>query len=329
MTSAEMSAKRRKLLSRLAVIVAIVLTAGFGWDTFINNREVSTDNAYVGADSAEVTPLVSGPVASVNVEETEVVKAGDILLTLDKTDAGLQLRMAEAQLEQARRVVQQARNQSEALRAALSTAETDLARTTELARKGNASQQALQHDQDAVNAARAQLAANQSIAGDGEVDAQPSVMLAQAAVDKARLDLDRTVIRAPIDGVIAKRNVQVGQHVSTDTLVMAVVPIQAAYVDANFKESQLRRVKVGQEVELTSDLYGSGVVFHGKVIGLGGGTGSAFALIPAQNATGNWIKIVQRLPVRISLDPAELAEHPLRVGLSMYATVDLRSTSTP
>jgi len=325
MTSAELSAKRRSLLTRLAVIVALVLGTGYAWHYFIGSREIETDNAYVGADSAEIMALVSGSVASVNVEETQIVKAGDVLLTIDKADAELKLRMAQAELEQARRTVQQARGMTSALQSAVETAKSDLARTTELARRGNSPQQTLQHDADRVRAAEAELLVNKTIAGEGEIDDQPGVQLQQVAVDTAKLDLERTIIRSPIDGVVAKRNVQVGQYITPNMAVMAVVPVHAAYVDANFKESQLARVKVGQEVELTSDLYGSSVVYHGRVTGLGGGTGSAFALIPAQNATGNWIKIVQRLPVRISLDPKELEANPLRVGLSMNAVVDITS----
>lgn len=321
MTSAEMSAKRRQMFIRLAMVVGVLFVAVFIWDRVFNAGHVSTDNAYVGADSAEIMPLVSGHVASVAVDETDIVKAGDVLLTLDKADAELKLRLAQAALEQARRAVLQARSVGDALRAALSSAKADLARTTELARRGNAPQQDLQHNIDAVSAAEAQLAANQRVAGEGEVDEQPSVQQAQVQMEQAQLELARTTITAPIDGVIAKRNVQLGQYITPGAAVMAVVPVQSAYVDANFKESQLRDVRVGQRAELTSDMYGSKVVFHGRVTGLGGGTGSAFALIPAQNATGNWIKIVQRLPVRIALDPQELAQHPLRVGLSMEAVV--------
>ncbi len=325
MTSAEMSAKRRSLLTHLAFVVAVLLSAGFVWHYFVGSRQVETDNAYVGADSAEIMALVSGSVASVNVEETQIVKAGDVLLTIDKADAELKLRMAQAELEQARRTVQQARGMTSALQSALETAKSDLARTTELARRGNSPQQTLQHDADRVRAAEAELLVNQTIAGEGEIDDQPVVQLQQVAVDTATLDLERTTIRSPIDGVVAKRNVQVGQYITPNMAVMAVVPVHAAYVDANFKESQLARVKVGQAVELTSDLYGSSVVYHGRVAGIGGGTGSAFALIPAQNATGNWIKIVQRLPVRITLNPQELEANPLRVGLSMNAVVDITS----
>lgn len=163
---------------------------------------------------------------------------------------------------------------------------------------------------------------NQALIGDGRIDTNPDVLAARAAVAQARLDLERMTIRAPIDGVVARRQVQIGQRVQAGAMLMAIVPVQSAYVDANFKEVELTDVKPGQSVTLTSDLYGEDVEFHGRVVGFSGGTGAAFALVPAQNATGNWIKVVQRLPVRIALDPRELAQRPLRVGLSMTATVN-------
>ena len=172
-------------------------------------------------------------------------------------------------------------------------------------------------------AARETWAANQALIQGSSADTNPDVAAAKAALDQAQLDLERTVIRAPIDGVVTNRQVQVGQRVAAGSPVMTVVPLGSVYVDANFKEGQLKRVRPGQPAELVSDLYGSGVKFHGRVVGFAGGTGSAFALIPAQNATGNWIKVVQRLPVRIALDPKELSAHPLRVGLSMDAKVDV------
>ncbi len=179
----------------------------------------------------------------------------------------------------------------------------------------------------ASEAARAAAAgarrANQVLFEDATVDTNPEVVAAQTKLDQAKVDLERAVIRAPVDGIVDQRRVAVGQRIQAGTPIMAVVPLQEMYVDANFKEVQLSRVKPGQPVHLTSDLYGSDVVYHGRVAGFAGGTGSAFAAIPAQNATGNWIKVVQRLPVRIRLDPKELNEHPLRVGLSMHATIDL------
>ncbi len=173
-------------------------------------------------------------------------------------------------------------------------------------------------------AARQALAAQDEMIKGVSVDTHPETVASRAALNKARLDLSRTVIRAPIDGIVDQRKAQVGQSVQPGQSLMTVAPIAQAYVDANFKEGQLGEVHVGQSVELTSDLYGGKLVFHGKVAGMGGGTGAAFAVIPAQNATGNWIKVVQRVPVRITLDPREMAAHPLRVGLSMTATIDTR-----
>ncbi|WP_201702580.1 HlyD family secretion protein [Paraburkholderia kirstenboschensis] len=174
------------------------------------------------------------------------------------------------------------------------------------------------------DAAVGSLEANKVLIADTTVDTNPEVLLARAKRDQARVDLERTVLRAPVDGVVASRQVQVGQRVQCGTTLMKVVPIESVYVDANYKETQLGKVRIGQPVELKSDLYGSKVVYHGKVVGFSGGSGSAFAMIPAQNATGNWIKVVQRLPVRVRIDPAELRAHPLGINLSMEATVDTR-----
>ncbi len=174
----------------------------------------------------------------------------------------------------------------------------------------------------ARGSAAGQSSANAALVGGTAPAENPDVLAAKARLERAKLDLARTVIRAPVDGIITQRTVQVGQRVAPGAVLMTVVPLAEAHVDANFKESQLRRVAPGQSVELTSDLYGSGVVYHGRVVGFSGSTGSAQALIPAQNATGNWIKVVQRLPVRIKLDPKDLKAHPLRVGLSMTAAID-------
>ena len=332
-------ATRKKMLLRLAGAVATVFVVLVLWQFFIGSRRVVTDNAYVGADVADITPLVPGNVIKVSAIETAPVKAGDVLVELDPRDYQIKVQIAQANLDQARRKIDQARSTSDSLRAMVDarkanyeTARADLARTTQLHARGNASAQQLQHDQDvassaqaALLAAEAELVGNQAVAGEGPVDDQPSVKLAAASLAQAQLDLTRTKLTAPIDGIIAKRNVQVGGYVQPGAALMAVVPVDALYVDANFKESQLSKVQIGQEAELVSDLYGKHAVFHGRVVGLGGGTGSAFALIPAQNATANWIKVVQRLPIRISLDPAELKEHPLRVGLSLEATVDISS----
>jgi membrane fusion protein (multidrug efflux system) len=358
-------ANRRRLF---IILGAVVVVAGVLWLLdwlLVGAHHASTDDAYVNADVADVTPLVSGPVISAPVTNTRQVKRGDVLVVIDPADFKLELAADQAALGQAVRKVQGYFATNEAqnamttakgadvahARAMIASAEADLAKArTDLQRR-----QALVHDgavsgdeltiaenrvretEAAVSGAQAALAEAQAdrlnavgqakaanvLVADADVNSNPEVAAAQAKVDQAKLDLERTVIRAPIDGVIAKYNVEIGQRVAAGAELMTVVPIQSVYVDANFKEDQLRRMRIGQPVTLTSDLYGGGVKFHGKVVGLAGGTGSAFAVIPAQNATGNWIKIVQRLPVRIALDPAELKDHPLRVGLSMNVDVDL------
>ena len=354
--------RRKKVLLGLT---AALLLAGGGWYIFHDTGRVSTDNAYVGADSAQVTPLIAAAVVEVPVANTQLVHKGDLLLRLDDSDFRLALEKAEAAYLKARRQYQQssatsgslaaqvgarqadigqAKAQLVAAQSAVEKARADLDRREHLAGDGFVSreelttyrnafvsaqsnlreaQAAIVQAQSNRGAAQQNFAANQALIADTSIDTSPDVAAAKAALDQARLDLSRTVIRAPIDGVVTNRQVQVGQRIAAGTSVMTIVPLGTVYVDANFKEGQLTRVQPGQTAELVSDLYGSKTVFHGKVIGFAGGTGSAFALIPAQNATGNWIKVVQRLPVRIALEPRELASHPLRVGLSMEATVDV------
>ena len=354
--------RRKKVLLGLT---AGILLAGGGWYMFHDTGEVSTDNAYVGADSAQVTPLVAAAVVQVPVVNTQYVHKGDVLLRLDDSDARLAVEKAEAAYLKARRQfvqssatsgslaaqvgardadIGQARAQLVAAQSAVAKAKADLDRREHLAGDGfvskeeltsyrNAyvtaeatlreSQAAITQAQASRGAAQQSYAANQALIAGTSIDTSPDVAAAKAALDQAKLDLERTVIRAPIGGVVTNRQVQVGQRVAAGNPVMTIVPVGAVYVDANFKEGQLERVRPGQPVELKSDLYGSNVVYHGRVTGFAGGTGAAFALIPAQNATGNWIKVVQRLPVRVVLDPRELASHPLRVGLSMEATIDV------
>ena len=368
--NAEADAARKKKRKRAFVIFALLVAklglAWFGWSWLHNSGRIETDNAYVGADTASITPLVTGSVAQVLVSDAQEVRAGQPLVILDQTDARLALAEAEAAYDQARRRVvgyqatsrqltaqiamrsaegQRASAEIASASAAAERARLDYARRSELAETGAVSGEEVSSTRAAYDQARASVAAarasqsqataaaaaatgqrdaNQAmIAGTG-VDANPEVVAARARLERARLDLARTVIRAPVAGIVARRQVQVGQRVQPGSALMSVVPVQEAYVDANFKEGELTEVRVGQAVELHADLYGEEVVFHGRVAGLAGGTGSAFALIPAQNATGNWIKVVQRVPVRIRLDPAELRAHPLRVGLSMTAIIDTR-----
>lgn len=357
--------KRKGLFVALAASVAVLGAGYYAYDALVVSQHVETDNAYVGANVAQVTPLVGGPVLEVLVDDTQPVKRGDILVRLDDTDARLALARAEADYaltvrrvrglvatdsglgaQIAARVADQASAEAQlaAARGDLDKARIDLDRREALAASGSVSGDELTVARNAhhtalarlkaAEAARAQALANRSAAvgsrdankaliDNSSIDANPEVLAAQAVRDQARVDLDRMVLRAPIDGVVSRRQVQVGQRVQPGQALMIVVPIQGAYVDANFKEVQLAKVRPGQRVTLTSDLYGSKVEYRGQVVGFSGGTGAAFAVVPAQNATGNWIKVVQRLPVRIKLDPKQLGEHPLRVGLSMTADIDI------
>jgi membrane fusion protein (multidrug efflux system) len=357
--------RRRKLLGGIAGVVLVAGIAYGGWYVLVGSHHVSTDNAYVGADTAQVTPMVSGQVAQVLVSDAQAVKQGDLLVRIDDRDARITLADAEAALAKAKRqfgqtsatgnslnaqiaakdqAIASAQAQFLSAQAAFEKASVDLDRRKKLAPSGavsadeltsavnsyaaakgslDAARAAVQQAIAARGSAKGDFAANQALIQGTTVSTNPDVQAAQAKVDQAQLDLSRTVIRAPVDGVVTGRAVQVGQRLAPGVAIMKIVPVQQLYVDANFKEGQLAHVKPGQKVTVTSDLYGSGVVYHGTVVGFSGGTGSAFALIPAQNATGNWIKIVQRLPVRIALDPRELSTHPLRVGLSMDADIDI------
>jgi membrane fusion protein (multidrug efflux system) len=328
---------RKRLLIGLALGVAKIGLAYGAYYAFNASHYVSTDNAYVGAAVAQINSQVSGPIARVAVDDTKPVHKGDVLVEIDASDARLALARAEADYQRTLQRVSQYYAQRGAAAATVAARESDAIRTAEdlerrqhLAESGAISREQLSNARAASEAAAANLAAaRESLQAQAElvrgvgVANHPETLAAAAAVEKARLDLARTVIRAPIDGIVGQRKAQVGQSVQPGQTLMSVTPVAEAYVDANFKEGQLTHVRVGQPVELTSDLYGSDVVFHGHVAGMGGGTGSAFAAIPAQNATGNWIKVVQRVPVRIALDPKELTAHPLRVGLSMTATIDL------
>jgi membrane fusion protein, multidrug efflux system len=363
-SQSDRAALRRRIFMGIGAVLLLAALIYGGWKLFGPQRE-STNNAYVGADVAQVTPLVNGPVREVRVSDTQQVQAGQVLVLLDDADARQALAQAEADLINARNKygessatggalaahvgereadIGKARAEVTAAQADLRKAATDLERRRGLTGSGAVSGQELTDASRAYAAAQANVAAaraglNQSMAARRSAQAElvanqaklggptaadnPEVAAAQAKMEQAKLALARTQIRAPIAGVVTRRQVQVGQQVAAGTPIMIIVPVDKMYVDANFKEGQLRKVRIGQPVRLTSDLYGGDVVYHGRVIGIGGGTGSAFALIPAQNATGNWIKVVQRLPVRIALDPRELKDHPLRVGLSMEAEVDL------
>src|SRR5215468_3371111 len=331
------SRRWRWLGALLAVLMTVGAVYGAYWAQVVRYHQ-STDDAYVNGNVVQITPQISGTVVGVGADDTQFVKAGQPLVQLDPADARVALDQAEAQLARTVRDVRNLYATSSQLAAAvqmrqteLTAAQSDLARRQRLGATGAVSGEELQHSSDAVKtsqaeliAAEQQLAANRARVDGTTLKDHPQVRDAAAAVRNAYLTLERTELDAPVAGFVARRNVQLGQRVSPGAPLMAVVPLDQVWVDANFKEPQLAHMRVGQPVTLTADLYGGHIVYHGKVAGFGAGTGAAFSLLPAQNATGNWIKIVQRVPVRIALDQKELAEHPLRVGLSMEATVDVR-----
>jgi membrane fusion protein (multidrug efflux system) len=358
---------RGRLFAGLGVAVAFFAICWFAWWFLVGQFHVTTDNAYVDADVADITPLVSGPVTQVLAVDTQAVKAGQPLVIIDPTDFQIALAQARAQLGQAERKVRgyfanegaltgqvaarqadidKADAQIASAQSDLDRAQTELTRRQRLASSGAVSGDELTQAENAfmtakaalesARAAKVQAIANRTAAvgskdvntaliTGGDVRANPEVQAAAANVRAAELNLARTVLSAPVDGVVAKKDVAVGQRVQVGQALMTVVPVSKVYVDANFKEEQLRHVRIGQPVTLTADLYGDHVKFHGSVVGVAGGTGAAFALIPTQNATGNWIKVVQRLPVRIALEADELRQHPLRIGLSMKADVYVKS----
>lgn len=359
--------RRNKRLLALGGVVVVVAAATTAYWTLYASHFVSTDNAYAAVEVAQVTPAIAGTIAEVKVKDTQAVKQGDVLVTIDPTDAQLALAQAEAELGRAIRRVRayvandnglaaqvnariaeekRAEAQLSAAQADFERAQIDLKRRQALLASGSVSGDELTRAQNAHLAAQAQLAsakaaivqasanrvaaqgareANAALIDQAGEDSNPEIVLARAKRDQAKVDLERTVIRAPLDGVVAKRQVQIGQRVSAGAPLLSLVPVQDMYVNANFKEGQLQKVRPGQTATVTADLYGSSVTYHGVVEGLAGGSGSAFAAIPAQNATGNWIKVVQRLPLRIRLDAKELEAHPLKVGLSMTVKIDTRS----
>ncbi|WP_308218840.1 HlyD family secretion protein [Vibrio salinus] len=358
---------RKKGFIILALVIVLLAVGYSAYWYFYASRYVSTDNAYTATEVAEITPAVGGIISSVKVIDTQYVKKGDILVTIDDTDAQLALDQAKANYAMAKRHVQsyeandegfdalvkarfedetRAKEQLKSAQANFRRAQIDYKRRQDLVESGSVSGEELTNAKAAFIQAKAQLnaakaAVNQSVANrlstignkkanaalikNSTVETNPQVLLAKARYEQAKVNLQRTVIRAPVSGIVAKRQVQVGRRVQIGAPLMTIVPLGNMHVDANFKEGELTDVKVGQPVEITSDLYGSDVVYHGVVSGLAGGTGSAFSVIPAQNATGNWIKVVQRLPVRISIDKKQLMKHPLQVGLSMDVTIDTQT----
>ena len=336
------SGRRTQLLIRLAALLLLASLAYTAWWALVARYHEHTDNAYVSGNLVQITPQTSGTVLAIQADDTDYVTAGQPLVLLDPADARVALEQAEADLAQQVRLARNlfascaaAAAQLAVRQAELTRAEADLARRQQAA-GGAVAQEELAHAQSAVLTARAaQASAKEQLSAseaqtEGTTPAEhPAVQRAAAKVREAHLAMTRAMLPAPVSGYVAKRSVQVGQRIQPGAPLMAIVPLTGLWVEANFKESQLARMRIGQPVTLRADVYGSQVEYHGKVLGLGAGTGGVFSLLPAQNATGNWIKVVQRVPVRVSLDAAELAAHPLRVGLSMLAEVDLHDQSGP
>ena len=333
--------RRRSWLIIAGVAVVIIAIVTFLWWWLYASNYQSTDDAYVAGDLVGVMSQVSGTVVAIGADETDRVQAGQELVKLDATDERLALNAAEQQLARTVRQVRTVfanRAQGTAVvgqrRADLDRALADFDRRKNLAASGAVSAEELGHARDAVNeardaltAAQKTLAASAALVGRTSVANNPDVQAAATSVENAWLNLQRTSVRSPVSGYVARRAVQLGERIAPGTPLLAVVPLERMRIEANFKEVQLKHMRIGQPVKVVSDMYGGKVEFHGKVAGLGLGTGAAFALLPAQNATGNWIKVVQRVPVRIALDAQELTKNPLRIGLSTVATVDVRDDS--
>ena len=330
-----MNGKRRGLVAGVLTAFLIVGIAYGTWWHFIGRFSESTEDAYVVGNIVQVTPQVPGVVVAIAADDTEFVKAGQPLIELDKAESRLALDGAEAQLARAVREVRNLMASTAGLEATVTQRRTELAKTKQdLARRegaasGAVSAEEIQHARDALagsqaalDAAEQALTSHRTLIDRTTVESHPSVLAAAARVRDVYLALARTTLPAPVSGYVAKRNVQVGQRVAPGAALMTVVPLEQAWVDANFKERQLTALRIGQPAKVTADIYGNEVEYHGRVAGFSAGTGGAFALLPPQNASGNWIKIVQRVPVRIALDPAELAAHPLQLGLSMQVEVD-------
>ena len=335
--------RRRLALIALTAVFILAGGAAAGWWWLDGRWHTSTDDAYVQGNLVQLTPQIAGVVIRINADDTALVREGDPVVVLDAADTQTALDEAKAGLAQAVRRVRQLYANTDALRASVELrraewrrAREDLQRRTGLPDARALADEDLKHAQAQVETAVAalkvaeqQLAASEATVSRTTVATHPDVKQAAAKLRESYLAAQRASVLAPVTGYVAKRSVQLGQQVAPGAPLLAIVPLIDVWVDANFKESQLRDVRIGQPVTLSADLYGGATLYHGSVIGLAPGTGSAFALLPPQNATGNWIKIVQRLPVRIRLDPQELAAHPLRVGLSMSVSIDTHDRSGP
>ena len=340
-TSSNNKSQQRKKGLSIFILLLLLIAIGSAayWFFFIKGFE-ETEDAYVSGNQVMVSAQVAGNISKINVDNMDPVQAGDVLLELDDTNAKLSFEQAKSNLANAVRQVSQLNYTVKQLKSAvraneitLAQAQGNLNRRVQLVKDGAIDKESFQHAKEAVELAKAnlttsqnQLEANQALLLDGPLSEQPQIQSAVSNLKQAWLNLERTKIRSPIKGYVARRNAQVGQAVSVGGALMAVVTTDQMWLDANFKETQLTHMRIGQPVEIHFDLYGKDKTFNGKVVGIEMGTGSAFSLLPTQNATGNWIKVVQRVPVRIQLDPQQLAENPLRIGLS--ATVKVNVTDS-
>jgi len=338
--ASEQKTKRKKAFGIFffILIITTALTALY-WFFFLKDYQ-STEDAYVNGNQIVISSQVAGNVRQINVENMDFVHAGDVLLELDDTDYQLSFNQAQNTLASAVRqisqlgyTVKQLEATVQANQTALTKAQGDLARREQLGKSGAIDKESLQHAREAVmtaeanlNAVKNQLAANKSLLMNVPLKEQPEIQKAISAVKQAWLNLQRTKITSPVDGYVARRSTQVGQKVAVGSALMAIISNEQMWVDANFKETQLKDMRIGQPVKLSFDLYGHDVKFDGKIEGIEMGTGSAFSVLPAQNATGNWIKVVQRVPVRISLDPQQITRYPLRIGLSTLVEVNIADT---
>ncbi|WP_116186226.1 multidrug efflux MFS transporter periplasmic adaptor subunit EmrA [Pectobacterium aquaticum] len=332
--------QRKRVLSLLTFIFVVLGCAWLVYWFLVLRHHQSTDDAYVAGNQIQIMAQVSGSVTHVNVDNTDFVKQGQVLVELDPTDAQQAFERAKTGLANSVRQTHQLIINSKQYQAnielrqtELSKAQSDLSRREALGSANAIGREEVQHARDAVATAKAalevarqQYQANQAMILDTPLEKQPAIQQASVEMRDAWLTLQRTKIVSPIDGYVSRRSVQIGARISSTSALMAVVPANHLWVDANFKETQLANMRIGQPATVIADIYGDDVVYQGKVVGLDMGTGSAFSLLPAQNATGNWIKVVQRLPVRIEIDPKQIAEHPLRIGLSALVNVDTANT---
>ena len=337
-TSSNNKSQQRKKGLSIFILLLLLISIGSAayWYLFIKGFE-ETEDAYVSGNQVMVSAQVAGNISKINVDNMDPVQAGDVLLELDDTNAKLSFEQAKSNLANAVRQVSQLNYTVKQLKSAvraneitLAQAQGNLNRRVQLVKDGAIDKESFQHAKEAVELAKAnlttsqnQLGANQALLLDGPLSEQPQIQSAVSNLKQAWLNLERTKIRSPIKGYVARRNAQVGQAVSVGGALMVVVTTEQMWLDANFKETQLTHMRIGQPVKIHFDLYGKDKTFDGKVVGIEMGTGSAFSLLPAQNATGNWIKVVQRVPVRIQLDPQQLAENPLRIGLSATVKVNV------